>query len=158
VLTPLADLGFDKDAVRQLARYFGLSNHDLPAAPCLASRIAYGTEVTPERLQRVEQAEAVLRELGFTHVRVRVHAGDLARIEVTRDEIPRLCELERERNLSQSFRAIGFPFVTVDLEGFQSGSLNRSLVSIGVPSKNRSNIEPFDVDPSNDAGGKEALS
>ncbi len=158
VLTPLADLGFGKDTVRQLARYFGLSNHDLPAAPCLASRIAYGTEVTPERLRLVEQAEALLRELGFTQVRVRLHPGDLARIEVTRDEIPRLCELEREQKLSRSLRTIGFSFVTVDLEGFQSGSLNRSLVSIDLPSKSRSNVDPLNVGPTNDARSKEALS
>ena len=146
VLTPLADLGFGKQRVRQLAKHFGLSNHALPAAPCLASRIAYGTEVTPERLRRIEQAEALLRESGFTQVRVRVHAGDLARIEVMRDEISRLCELDREGKLSQSLRAIGFPFVTVDLEGFQSGSMNRGLVSIGLPSTDRSSTDRSSTD------------
>ena len=145
---PLAALGFGKQRVRQLARHFGLSNHALPAAPCLASRVAYGTEVTPERLRRIEQAEALLRELGFTQVRVRVHAGDLARSEVMRDEISRLCELDREGKLSQSLRAIGFPFVTVDLEGFQSGSMNRGLVSIGLPSTDRSSTDRSSTDRS----------
>jgi uncharacterized protein len=130
VLTPLADLGFGKRKVRELAECFGLTNHDLPAAPCLASRIAYGTEVTVERLQRIEQAEGLLREHGFLEVRVRLHADDLARIEVARMDLPRLWQLLSEPRLSSQMHAMGFRFVTVDIDGLQSGSMNRSLVSI----------------------------
>ncbi len=133
VLTPLAELGFGKPAVRQLASYFGLPNHDLPASPCLASRIAYGTEVTVDRLRRIEQAESLLREQGFREVRVRLHADELARIEVGKDELDRLLALDRQGQLTRQFRDLGFRFVTVDLEGFATGSLNRGLVSIDLP-------------------------
>jgi uncharacterized protein len=130
VLTPLADLGFDKQRVRELAELFGLPNHDLPAAPCLASRIAYGTEVTPERLQRIERAESLLRQQGFREVRVRLHADELARIEVARREMPRLWELMAGQGLTNQMHALGFRFVTVDADGLQSGSMNRALVTI----------------------------
>ena len=120
IATPLADLGFDKTRVRALARHFGLSNHDLPASPCLASRIAYGTEVTPQRLLRIERAEDWLRQQGFTQLRVRLHSEELARIEVPKDCIERLI-------------GFGFQFVTIDMQGFRSGSMNRVLVSIGNP-------------------------
>lgn len=133
VLTPLADLGINKATVRQLASYFGLPNHDLPAAPCLASRIAYGTEVTPQRLRRIEEAEELLRELGFQQVRVRLHADELARIEVAGDELMRMCQLDREGAVSGALRSLGFRYVTLDLEGFQTGSMNRALVSIELP-------------------------
>lgn len=130
VMTPLADLGFGKAEVRELAQRFGLSNHQLPASPCLASRIAYGTEVTPERLSRVERAEAWLRERGFTDCRVRLHEGELARIEVPKAQVKVLVEMETTLDLSAVFQGFGFRFVTVDLRGLQSGSLNR-LITIG---------------------------
>jgi uncharacterized protein len=139
VLTPLADLRFGKQTVRQLAIHFGLPNHDLPASPCLASRIAYGTDVTRDRLERIERAEDLLRDAGFREVRVRLHADDLARIEVAKDEIPRFYQLDFEGNLSRQLRQFGFRFVTLDTEGFQSGSLNRALVPIGLPRNERRN-------------------
>lgn len=138
VRTPLADLGFGKSIVRQLAAHYGLSNHDLPASPCLASRIAYGVEVTPTRLRQVEEAEDWLRSRGLVEFRVRVHADDLARIEVPRNLIASILELDQDGQLSSVFKRIGFSFVTIDLEGFQSGSLNRVLVQINNSSQHAS--------------------
>jgi uncharacterized protein len=118
-----------KSQVRAIANHFGLSNKDLPASPCLASRIAYAVEVTPERLRQIERAEDWLREKGLTEFRVRLHADQLARIEVPKHQLPRLIEMDRDGALSCEFQSIGFKFVTIDLEGFRSGSMNRVLVS-----------------------------
>lgn len=130
VLTPLATLGLGKVRVRALADLWSLPNHDLPASPCLSSRIAYGVEVTPERLERIEAAEGWLFERGFREFRVRVHEGELARIEVAKSEQFRLLEIDSKGELSRVFQGLGFRFITIDLQGFQSGSLNRNLVSI----------------------------
>lgn len=130
VETPLADLAIGKEGVRSVAREFGLSNSELAASPCLASRIAYGTEVTPERLGRVERAEQWLQERGFTPLRVRLHAGELARIEVVRGQLNRLIELDQTGELTDAMRGFGFNFVTVDLQGFDSGSMNRVVVPL----------------------------
>lgn len=130
VQTPLADLGIGKQQVRELATYFGLSNHDLPASPCLASRIAYGVEVTPERLERVEAAEDWLRGRDFSDCRVRIHENELARVEVPVGEIQRLMEPALATELSCHLRKIGFRFVTLDLQGLRSGNLNDVLVPI----------------------------
>jgi uncharacterized protein len=124
VRTPLADCGITKEDVRALAREWRLPIWDKPASPCLSSRIAYGEEVTPERVAMIERAEAYLRGLGFQEFRVRYHRGDLARIEVAAADIPRISEEHTRRELTRAMRAIGFKFVTVDLEGFRSGSLN----------------------------------
>jgi uncharacterized protein len=129
VVTPLADLGLGKSQVRAIASHFGLSNRDLPASPCLASRIAYAVEVTPERLRQIERAEDWLRQQGFREFRVRLHADQLARIEVPKDQLPRLIEMDHDGELTREFQSIGFKFVTIDLEGFRSGSMNRVLVS-----------------------------
>lgn len=131
VRTPLAELGMGKSTVREVARHFGLSNHDLPASPCLASRIAYGTEVTPDRLARVERAEGWLRERGFVQLRVRLHAGELARIEVPRGQLPQLLELDDGGEMTRAMQRLGFQYVTVDLQGFESGSMNRVVVPLG---------------------------
>ena len=133
VLKPLAELKIDKAGVREIAHRFGLPNASLPASPCLASRIAYGVPVTVERLQRVEKAEDLLRDLGLANVRVRYHEGDLARIEVPADQIARLTEAPLRTQLSTQFSAIGFRYITLDLQGFSSGSMNRQLVSLGQP-------------------------
>jgi uncharacterized protein len=133
VRTPLAELAMGKTAVRELARHFGLSNQDLPASPCLASRIAYGTEVTSDRLARVERAEGWLRDRGFQQLRVRLHAGELARIEVPRTQLSQLLELDRDREMTRVMRGFGFQYVTVDLQGFESGSMNRVVVPLGRP-------------------------
>jgi pyridinium-3,5-biscarboxylic acid mononucleotide sulfurtransferase len=132
--TPLADLGITKQRVRALAEWFGLSNHDLPASPCLASRVAYGVEVNPERLARIEQAEAWLRNHGFGDLRVRLHENELARIELTSRDFARACEPEFAKSINAELRRIGFRFVTIDMGGLESGSMNRELVSLGVAS------------------------
>lgn len=130
VRTPLADLGLTKSDVRGLAGWFGLSNRDLPAAPCLASRIAYGTRVTAERLRAIERAEAWLRERGFRELRVRLHEGDLARIEVPRHQIAELFGHDQDGAMTKAMTSFGFKFVTIDTQGFRSGNLNEMLVSI----------------------------
>jgi uncharacterized protein len=135
VRTPLAELEMGKSAVRKMARHFGLSNHDLPASPCLASRIAYGTEVTPDRLARVERAEGWLRARGFVQLRVRLHAGELARIEVPRGQLPRLLQLDDGGEMTRAMQGLGFQYVTVDLQGFESGSMNRVVVPLGKRSQ-----------------------
>jgi uncharacterized protein len=129
VLSPLADCGLGKADVRELARYWNLPCAEKPATPCLSSRIAYGEAVTPERLARIDQAEVFLKELGLEEVRVRLHAGELARIEVPLQDLPKLAEPELRERITERLRALGFRFVTLDLQGFRSGSLN-SLLTI----------------------------
>ncbi len=126
VLTPLADAGLGKDDVRRLSRERGLATWDKPAAACLASRVVYGLSVTPSRLTRIERAETWLRaRLGPTvNLRVRDH-GDVARIEVDSAVLPELLQFSEQA--AAHLRRLGWPHVAVDLEGFSSGSLNRSL-------------------------------
>jgi pyridinium-3,5-biscarboxylic acid mononucleotide sulfurtransferase len=124
---PLQELGFRKTVVRDLARHWGLPVADKPASPCLSSRVAPGVAVTIERTARIEAAELLLRELGLAECRVRLHEGELARIEVPARSIERLAEPEVREALSRSFRALGFKFVTLDLDGFRSGSLNELI-------------------------------
>jgi pyridinium-3,5-biscarboxylic acid mononucleotide sulfurtransferase len=126
VLAPLVDAGFAKADVREASRRMGLRTAEKPAAACLASRLAYGIEVTPVRLSRVERAEAVLRSYGLDRLRVRDH-GDLARVEVPVEALPMLVEPDRRAHLVARLRDLGFTFVTLDLEGFRSGSMNASL-------------------------------
>jgi uncharacterized protein len=131
---PLQEAGFTKANVRDLARHWQLPTWDKPASPCLSSRLAPGVSVTPERTGRVEAAEAYLKTLGLRECRVRLHEGELARIEVPVTEIARLVVPEVRANLAQKLRELGFQFVTLDLEGFRSGSLN-SLVSLEMKRK-----------------------
>lgn len=123
VASPLAELGITKDEVRALARHWQLAAAEKLASPCLASRIAYGETVTPSRLRMIDQAERWLRERGFSDLRVRYHRDDLARIEVPSEQIARLANLATD-GLSQAFQEMGFKFVTLDLQGRRSGSLN----------------------------------
>jgi uncharacterized protein len=127
VRSPLAECGFTKPEVRELAAAWGLPIAEKPASPCLSSRIAYGLEVTPERLAMVDHAERLLRSVGIRELRVRYHAGDLARIEVLQDEISKLCEPTMRNFLIEEFRTLGFKFVTLDLAGFRSGGLNQLI-------------------------------
>jgi uncharacterized protein len=124
VASPLAECGFDKATVRRLAEYWGLPNADKPASPCLSSRVAYGEEVTPERLAMIDRAEQFLRELGLRTLRVRYHKGDVARLEVPTEAIAALCQAETRQRLVTQLKSLGFKYVTLDLEGFRSGSLN----------------------------------
>lgn len=130
VRAPLLEADLSKDEIRALSRERGLPTWDKPASACLASRIAYGVEVTAERLDRVARAEDVLRSLGVREMRVRDH-GDLARIEVPSAWIARLASGEVRERLADGLRALGFAYVTLDLEGFVSGSMNRTLLRIG---------------------------
>lgn len=125
VRSPLIECGLTKSDVRALAAYWGLPVWDKPASPCLSSRIAYGEQATPERTAMIDLAEAQLRALGLRELRVRYHKGDLARIEVPLDALPRLCEPRVRERLVDCLRDAGFKFVTLDLEGFRSGSLNQ---------------------------------
>jgi len=134
VRAPLLEAGLGKEAIRELSRARGLPTWDKPASACLASRIAYGIEVTPERLDRVARAEAFLRTLGFGRLRVRDH-GDLARIEVPLEDVEQLAEPAARAQIVEQLRSLGFLYVTLDLEGFRSGSMNASLLSIGRPDR-----------------------
>lgn len=124
---PLQEAGFTKADVRALARHWGLPTWDKPASPCLSSRLVPGLEVTPERTRRIEEAEAYLRGLGLRDLRVRLHEGELARIEVPIDTIPRLAEPVIREALARTLKDLGFRYVTLDLEGFRSGNLNDLL-------------------------------
>ncbi|HSI88493.1 MAG TPA: ATP-dependent sacrificial sulfur transferase LarE [Pyrinomonadaceae bacterium] len=123
VISPLADLGFTKEDIRERCRELGLRTWDKPAAPCLSSRVANGTPVTIERLDRVERGEAILRAAGFREFRLRVH-GDIARIEIAEAEMTSPAAFESLRALADKIEALGFRFVALDLRGFRSGSLN----------------------------------
>lgn len=120
VRSPLMEAGFHKADVRTLAKALGLSNWDKPAAACLSSRIPRGMKITEEKLKRVEQAERVLKEEGFRQVRVRDHDG-IARIEVDPEELPELLDPVRRDRITQGLKALGFQFVTMDLEGYRLG-------------------------------------
>jgi len=135
VRCPLAECGITKQEVRELAREWELVVWDKPASPCLASRVAYGEEVTPERLAMIDQAEQLLRSCGLKLVRVRYHHGDVARIEVPVEALPDLCEGTLRDRLVTEFKGLGFKYVTLDLVGFRSGSMNEvlPLAQIGLP-------------------------
>jgi len=128
---PLQEAGFTKADVRALAKYWDLPVWDKPASPCLSSRLAPGLAVTPERTARVEAAEAYLKSRGLRDGRVRYHEGDLARVEVPVEEIARFLEPAERDKLTATLKALGFKFVTLDLEGFRSGSLN-DLVNLEI--------------------------
>jgi len=124
VRSPLCELGFTKSDVREAAKALGLSTWDKPAAACLSSRIPYGTAVTADLLRRVEAAEAYVRALGFREFRMR-HHGDVARLEVPPSELA--AALSQREELVAGLKALGWPYVTLDLEGLRSGSMNEVL-------------------------------
>ncbi|MBA2334434.1 MAG: ATP-dependent sacrificial sulfur transferase LarE [Blastocatellia bacterium] len=123
VRSPLAEAGMTKDEIRQLSKKLGLTSWDKPASPCLSSRIAHGVPVTIERLSKVEKGEEFLRAIGFREFRVRVH-GEVARIEIARNELKRALNLEMAGRITMTLKAFGFRYVTLDLEGFRSGAMN----------------------------------
>ncbi len=131
---PLQEAGFTKADVRELARLWELPTWDKPAAPCLSSRMAPGLAVTPERTKRVEEAESLLRSLGLRECRVRYHEGDLARVEVPVSEVAKLAAEPVRSELARALHTLGFKFVTLDLDGFRSGSLNE-LVPLELKTK-----------------------
>ena len=126
VKAPLIDAGLGKAEIRELSRAFGLPTWNKPAMACLSSRFPYGTPITPQKLRQVDRAEALVRSLGFRTFRVR-HHGDLARLEIAREEMGRLWEEGRADAIADGLRELGFLYVTVDLQGFRSGSLNEAL-------------------------------
>jgi pyridinium-3,5-biscarboxylic acid mononucleotide sulfurtransferase len=138
---PLQEAGFTKADVRAVAAAWGLPVWDKPASPCLSSRLAPGLAVTPERTARVEQAEAFLRTLGLRDCRVRYHDGDLARVEVPLEDVARLAAEPARGQLAARFRELGFRFVTLDLDGFRSGSLN-GLIPLAVKAKYQHPVRP----------------
>src|SRR6202795_4831178 len=126
VLAPLLDAGLSKAEIRLLSQRAGLSTWDRPASACLASRLPYGTEVTPDRLALVERGEAALRELGFRQFRVRLH-DKLARIEISPEEMPLAFSESMAARMAQGLKKAGFTYVALDLEGYRQGSLNESI-------------------------------
>jgi len=126
VLAPLLDVGLRKTEIRHLSRGAGLPTWDRPASACLASRVPYGTEVTPERLTLIERGEAALRDLGFRQFRVRLH-DKLARVEIAPEEMDRAFSRETSAAISQALKRAGFTYVALDLEGYRQGSLNETL-------------------------------
>jgi uncharacterized protein len=128
VAAPLLEAGLTKQEIRELAQAANLRVWDKPASACLSSRIEYGRPVTREALSTVEQGEDAIRALGFRQFRVR-HHGDIVRIEIAREELSRALSFEMAAEFTRIFKALGFKFVTLDLEGFRSGSMN-SLLSV----------------------------
>jgi uncharacterized protein len=126
VAAPLLEAGLGKQEIRELARQAGLRVWDKPASACLSSRIEYGRPVTREALTAVEQGEEALRRLGFRQFRVR-HHGQIVRLEVAREELPRALDPRMAEEFTRIFKALGFTYVTLDLEGFRSGSMNALL-------------------------------
>ncbi len=136
VHAPLLDAGLTKADIRELSRLEGLPTWDRPASACLSSRIPYGTTVTPEKIQKIEQGEESLKQLGFRVFRVRYH-DELVRIEVGASELSRALDPEMAARFTAIFKKLGFKYVTLDLEGYRQGSLNEIL-----PSKLVKQIQP----------------
>ena len=128
VLAPLLAAGLNKAEIRELARQADLRLWDKPASACLSSRLEYGRAVTPEALTVIERGEDALRAMGFRQFRVR-HHGETVRIEIAPEELPRALTIEMAREFTTVFKALGFKFVTLDLEGFRSGSMNQLLTT-----------------------------
>jgi len=121
VVSPLAEAGLTKEEVRELSVNYGLPNADKPANPCLASRVPFGQEISPKKLERIARGEEFIRSLGFSVVRVRDH-GELARVEVGKEELPRARELENE--IVEALKGFGYEFVEVDPRGYRAGGAN----------------------------------
>jgi uncharacterized protein len=125
-LAPLVEVELTKAEIRALAREAGLTLADKPASACLSSRIEYGRAVTPENLSQVEQAEDALHRLGFRRVRVR-HHGDLARVEIAREDLPRALTVQALDEITEALRGAGFTYTTLDTRGYRSGAMNEVL-------------------------------
>jgi uncharacterized protein len=132
VRSPLDEAELTKAEIRELSRAIGLPTWDEPASACLSSRIPYFSEVTDEKLRMIERAEQVLRQLGFRVCRVR-HHDQLARIEIARDELPKALDADTSAVIIKELKAIGYRYVTIDLQGYRTGSLNEGLVLVPAP-------------------------
>ena len=133
IRSPLIEAGLNKAEIRELSRRQGLPTWNQPASACLSSRIPYGSPVTREKLRMIDQGEQMMRTLGFRQTRVR-HHGDIARIEIAREEMPKALNIDVFDRLSSEFRKIGFRFVAIDVDGYRTGALNSILTQI-TPSK-----------------------
>jgi uncharacterized protein len=131
IATPLLNAGLGKTEIRELARRAGLRIWDKPASACLSSRLEYGRPVTLDSLRVIERGEDAIRALGFRQFRVR-HHGEMVRIEIARDELHRALTPDMADQLAEIFKGLGFKFVTLDLEGFRSGSMNSLLLAARV--------------------------
>lgn len=131
IRSPLIEAGLGKGEIRELSRRLGLSTADQPASACLSSRIPYGSTVTAEKLRMIDQGEEILRSLGFSQIRVR-HHGDVARIEIARDEIAKALNVEMFDRMSREFKHLGFKFVAIDVDGYRTGALNEVLAQITI--------------------------
>ncbi len=129
IRSPLIEAGLGKAEIRELSRLRDLPTWNQPASACLSSRIPYGSPVTVEKLRMIDQGEEIMRRLGFNQCRVR-HHGEVARIEIAREELPRALNVEMFDRLSAEFKRIGFRFVAVDVDGYRSGALNEGLARI----------------------------
>lgn len=138
VRSPLAECGFVKDEIRAVAAHWGIAIHDKPATPCLSSRIAYGQAITKERLEMIDAGEHFLRDHDLQPLRVRYHDGDVARIEVPLDVLPKFVEPRFRKTVVDKLKAVGFKYVSLDLEGFRSGSLNEILPADALEFANKS--------------------
>jgi uncharacterized protein len=127
IRSPLIEASLNKEEIRELSRRLGLPTWNQPASACLSSRIPYGSAVTPEKLRMIDQGEEIMRSLGFSQTRVR-HHGEIARIEIAREEMPRALTVEMFERLSREFKRIGFRFVAVDVDGYRTGALNELLI------------------------------
>ncbi len=126
VISPLAEVGITKNDVREIASEIGLPNWEKPSLACLASRIPYGSEITEAKLSQIAEAERFLKSLGFTQLRVR-HHGKIARLEFLKNEMGKLSENGLSDKINSRFKALGFTYVTVDLQGYRSGSMNENI-------------------------------
>lgn len=133
VCSPAAEAGLTKAEVRELSRRMGLSAHDKPAAPCLSSRVQYGETITPDKLRAIEQAEAFLVSLGIRECRVR-HHDNIARIEVPPVDLPRILSTPAREAIDARLRELGYAYVTVDIRGLRSGSMNE-VIQVGLPGR-----------------------
>ncbi len=139
IVCPLEEADLNKDEIRQLSRRFNLPTWDKPSDPCLATRIAYGMEITPDRLRRIGQAERFLRQKGFRTLRVRLH-DRLARIEVPADQIAAFMQPPLREEIVAHFKSLGFIYVCLDLQGFRSGSGNEAMSEIPPSDSGSKNI------------------
>ncbi len=126
IVSPLKECGFTKEKIREMSKRLGLPTWGKPAMACLASRFVYGERITPQKMRMVEEAEAYLDDLGFAQRRVRMH-GNLARIELLLEDFPRMMGEETYEQVQRRFSELGFSYVTLDLKGFESGSMNKGL-------------------------------
>jgi pyridinium-3,5-biscarboxylic acid mononucleotide sulfurtransferase len=134
IRSPLIEAELNKTEIRELSRLQGLPTWDQPASACLSSRIPYGSPVTVAKLRMVDQGEEIMRALGFRQTRVR-HHGELARIEISRAEMPAALNMDTLDVLSREFKKIGFRFVSIDVDGYRPGALNEALTQISISSR-----------------------